>query len=149
MKISTIPIRIFLLLFFFLLPGARSLPAEEIVVIVNNTNPGTLLTSREVSDIFLGRRRTFPSGEPVLVLEQERDSFLRREFFKRLNGMTLKRLNAYWARLQFSGQVQPPPVMPDSKRVIEAVGDNADAIGYVNSSSVDDSVRIVLRLKDG
>ncbi|MBF0573459.1 MAG: hypothetical protein HQK69_06840 [Desulfamplus sp.] len=120
---------------------------KEIAVVVNSKNPIVSLTSKQVSDIFLSRRRTFPSGGAVMVLEQERDGAIREKFFNLLNGMNLKRLNAYWTRLQFSGEIQPPPVMSDSVAVKNAVKDNINAIGYLPSQYVDESVRVVLILK--
>ncbi|MBF0259991.1 MAG: hypothetical protein HQK62_14385 [Desulfamplus sp.] len=122
--------------------------AEEVVVVVNHKNPVQSLSPREVSDMFLARRRTFPSGQPVLVLEHERNSRTREIFFYLLNKMTLRQVNAYWARLQFSGEVQPPQSLPDSRSVLEMVRRNSHTIGYINKDSVDDSVKIVLQLKN-
>lgn len=122
--------------------------AEEVAVVVNLKNSIEKMTPEQVSDIFLGRHRTFPSGDPVLVLERERNSPLRKKFFQSLNGMSLRRLNAYWARLQFSGEVQPPPTLGNSRDILQAVRKNPNAIGYVDAAIVDDSVRVVLILKD-
>lgn len=136
-----------LYLFLFILMSAGTATATEIAVVVNRENSVQNLTCREVSDIYLGRCRTFPSGDFALVLEHQRYRKLRKNFYRLLNGMSLSRLNAYWARLQFSGEVQPPPALPNSTSVIEAVRDNPDAIGYVDAQSVDDSVQVVLYLK--
>lgn len=130
----------------FMFPA--SLAASEIAVVVNKENPVDSLTTKEVSDFFLSRRRVFPSGDAVLVIEQQRDSKLRDIFFRLLNGMTIKQLNAYWARLQFSGEIQPPESLPDNKAVLEAVQKNRNAIGYVDATSLDNSVKIILRLKE-
>ena len=120
----------------------------QLAVVVNPQSEIKTLTKRQISDIYMGRRRTFPTGEAVMILEQGQSSAIREHFFRLLNGMSLKRLNAYWARLQFSGAVQPPPELPDSQTVRELVGNNKDAIGYIEASQVDDSVRVILLLKD-
>ncbi|MBF0228635.1 MAG: hypothetical protein HQK63_03460 [Desulfamplus sp.] len=145
----------FIILFFycsiFFSPSISLAESEEdikeIAVVVNPKNPIVSLTSKQVSDIFLSRRRTFPSGETVMVLEQERDGAIREKFFSLVNGMNLKRLNAYWTRLQFSGEIQPPPVMSDSTAMKNVVKDNVNAIGYLPSKYVDESVRVILLLK--
>ncbi|MBF0412573.1 MAG: hypothetical protein HQK70_07675 [Desulfamplus sp.] len=152
MKTSIYFIFLFFYLFISLLPS-QSLAGntdnvKEIAVVVNPENPVKNLTSKEISDMFLSRRRTFPSGDPVMVLEQDRDSSLREKFFRLLNGMTLKRVNTYWVRLQFSGEVQPPPVMSNNIAMIDAVRNNRHAIGYVPSEYVDESVHVILILKD-
>ncbi|MBF0469627.1 MAG: phosphate ABC transporter substrate-binding protein [Desulfamplus sp.] len=128
-------------------PVSAEESSGEVVVVVNHKNPVQSLSKREVSDMFLARRRTFPSGQAVLVLEHEKNSRVRENFFSLLNQMTLKQVNAYWARLQFSGEVQPPQSLSDSRSVLEMVKRNSNAIGYMESTSVDESVRIVLHLK--
>ncbi|SLM29330.1 Conserved exported hypothetical protein [Desulfamplus magnetovallimortis] len=120
---------------------------EQVAVIVNLDNPSNQLSAKEISDIYLGRRRSFPDGSKVVVLERDSNCKLREIFFRLLNGMTLKRLNAYWARLQFSGAVQPPIQFDDSSSVVDVVRTNPHAIGYINAQSVDESVKVVLMLR--
>ncbi|SLM28821.1 conserved hypothetical protein [Desulfamplus magnetovallimortis] len=122
--------------------------SADISVIVHPDFPIQALSSREVSDIYLGRLRALPSGNNILILEHEQDSYLRENFFRLLNGMTLKRLNAYWARLQFSGAIQPPPILQNSKEVVAIIKNVPSAIGYVDTNIVDGSVRVILHLKD-
>ena len=62
--------------------------------------------------------------------------------------MSLKQLNAYWARLRFSGEVLPPMTLPDSQLVLDAVSRTRGGIGYVDAALVDGSVKVVLRLKE-
>ncbi|MBK7002627.1 MAG: hypothetical protein IPH35_22535 [Rhodoferax sp.] len=119
----------------------------EIVVVVALDSPLQQMTIREVSDIYLGRLKA-AAGEKLLVLDHPREGALRERFFKQVNGMDLRRLNAYWARLQFSGETQPPVSLDDSKSVLEMVRRNRHAIGYVDASAVDKSVRTVLTLKE-
>lgn len=125
----------------------------DVVIIVNRDSPLQTVTPREVSDLYLGRTRSIGHGDKTTlssasIYEQAVDSPLRETFFRCLNGMTVKQLNAYWARLRFSGEVLPPPALPDSRAVVEAVKSDRNAIGYVHSSEANDSVRIVLRLKE-
>lgn len=120
----------------------------DVAVIVNLDNPIDAMTSTQVADFFLGRTRMFKSGIDAMILEHPRDSQLREEFFRRINGMSIKQLNAYWARLQFSGEIQPPPTLKDSRAVLESVRKNRNAIGYIDAGLVDNSIRVVLRLKD-
>ncbi|CAG0993013.1 hypothetical protein RHDC4_02628 [Rhodocyclaceae bacterium] len=137
-----------------LLGLAWSLAARaEVCIIVNPENPVHAMTPREVSDLYLGRTRSFDPGEgrpswPASIYDQVDGSPLRETFFRALNGMDIRRLNAYWARLRFSGEVLPPKALPDGKAVLDAVRRDRNGIGYVHSSEIDDSVRIVLRLKE-
>jgi ABC-type phosphate transport system substrate-binding protein len=128
-----------------------SLPAAagaDIAVIVHNDNPVRSMTARQVSDLYLGRARTFSSGELAAIYEQPADSPLRESFFHLLNGIDIKRLNAYWARLRFSGEVLPPVSLPDSRAVLAVVRRDRNAIGYVDPAVLDGSVQVVLRVKE-
>jgi len=127
-------------------------PAEaraDIAVIAHRDNPVQTMSAHELSDLYLGRSRSLGGGDRkvfVTPYEHPADSSLRENFFRKLNGMNLKQLNAYWARLRFSGAVLPPDTLPNSRAVIEAVGKNRAAIGYVEADSVDSSVKVLLRL---
>lgn len=126
-----------------------TVPARaELVVIVNPDNPVQSLTPAQVSDLYLGRSRSLGSGKAVQILDWPRDSAMRKAFFERINGMPLRQVNAYWARLQFSGEVQPPAEVSNSRDVIEVVRHNPHAIGYVEASELGSGVRPVLRLKN-
>ena len=120
----------------------------DIVVIANSANPAKSMTREQVADLYLGRARTFASGEYALVFDQARGAGLRDRYFKALTGMSPTQVNAYWSRLMFTGQVLPPQPLPDDKAVIEIVRRNPGAIGYIESTSLDGSVRAVLTLKE-
>lgn len=139
---------------FLLFLGWTLAAAADLVVIVHPDNPVRTMTPREVSDLYLGRSRVFNLGDqaaplPASIYEHPADSHLREVFFHVLNGMPISRLNAYWARLRFSGEVLPPVVVADSRAVLEAVSHNRNAIGYVEAATISGSpVKIVLRLKE-
>jgi ABC-type phosphate transport system substrate-binding protein len=128
--------------------AAAAAARAEIVVVVHPDNPVQALSPRDVSDLYLGRTRALGSTRRALVLDHPRDSDRRRDFFNRVNGMDISRVNAYWARLQFSGDALPPAAMRDDRSVLDIVRRQRDAIGYVEAAHADESVRIVLRLKD-
>jgi len=132
-----------------LLIAALSRPlAADIVVVVHPDNPLLQLAPQEVSDLYLGRIRATRSGDRLLILDQPRDSELRSRFFARLNGMSLRNVDAYWARLQFSGDSQPPRPLPDSYSIVNVVRLNRLAIGYVEAGAVTGDVRSLLTLKE-
>lgn len=123
----------------------------DIAIVVHPESPLRTLSAREVSDLYLGRTRSVSVGEQrigLLVFEQPANSPLREAFFRAVNGMRIQQVNAYWARLRFSGEVLPPEPLPDSRAVIEAVARHRYAIGYVDAATLDHSVRTVLLLKE-
>lgn len=120
----------------------------DILVIVHVDSPLQQLAPQQVSDLYLGRQRSTASGERLQVIDLPRNSELRSRFFSSLNGMSLRSVNAYWARLQFSGDSQPPIPLPDSSAVLAVVRNNRLAIGYVDAGEATAGVRTVLTLRD-
>ncbi len=127
---------------------APPLAHADISIIVNSANPIRQMSVKQVSDLYLGRTRTFKGGEYALVFDLARSAPLRERFYGALTGMTPQQVNAYWSRLMFTGQVLPPQAMPDDRAVLDLVRRNASAIGYVPAERVDASVRAVLTLKE-
>lgn len=132
------------------LPG---LSYAELLLIVHPDNPIQELSRKQASDLYFGRVTAIPgenrTASPALILyDQPSDSPSREQFYRALNGMPLSQVNAYWARLRFSGDVMPPHALPDYRAVIEAVRRNPKGVGYIDAASINDSVRVVLRLKE-
>ena len=115
----------------------------EIVVVVHPESSIQQLTARQISDLYLGRTRGL-----ITIFEQPNDSKERENFFRSLNGMSLQQINAYWARLRFSGEVLPPVALANSRSVLDAVSRNRNALGYIGAHDVTSAVRVVLRLSD-
>jgi hypothetical protein len=132
---------------FALLAGLAAPVAAEIVVIVHPESNLRSLSTQQVSDLYLGRLRAI-DGTSVQLLDLADDTSLRMRFFKSVNGMDLPRVNAYWARLQFSGNVLAPLQIANPDALREAVSRNRRAIGYIDASQVTPQVRAVLALKD-
>jgi len=73
-------------------------------------------------------------------------SELRPDFYLKLTSRPVEQINAYWARIMFSGQASPPSMLANDQAVLKTVTENEGAIGYVNKESVANGVRILLRL---
>lgn len=124
------------------------LAVADIIVIVHLDSPLQHMSAQEISDLYLGRQRSTRAGERLLILDQPRDSELRSRFFSRLNGMSLRSVDAYWARLQFSGDSQPPIPLPESAAIVATVRNNRLAIGYVDAADTVGGVRPLLTLRE-
>jgi ABC-type phosphate transport system substrate-binding protein len=116
----------------------------EVAVIANAKSNVTTLSAKQIQDIFLGRTRSFPNEKFALPIDQS--SPLRAEFYQRLTGRPIEQINAYWARILFTGQASPPLQLPDDAAVLKMVRENEGAIGYINKSHVEASVRVLLTL---
>ncbi|MEH3086445.1 MAG: hypothetical protein PGN26_07890 [Xylophilus ampelinus] len=124
-------------------PAAAS---DGLYVVVSAENPLRTLERSDLVAIYTGRTRAFPNGETARPLDQKRNGAARAEFYRALTGMDLARINSYWARLHFTGQVQPPQTVEDDAAVMRRVRDDPSAIGYLTRAPQDSALRVVLRL---
>ena len=126
-----------------LLLSTQGVAAEELVLIVHRDSGISTLSREQASHLFLGRVKMLPSGGRANVVEVEP---LRASFYRRLLGREIAEINAYWARLQFSGRTQPPLRVPDSAAAVARVAEDPQAIAFVDAVPEDARARVVLRL---
>jgi hypothetical protein len=118
--------------------AAPSLFAEEIVVIVNPA--AKPLSKEQIADLYLGR------GGSLTPIDQTVGSAIYTEFYKKATGRDAAQVKAIWARILFNGRGLPPKQLTDSAAVKKAVAANPNAVGYIEKSAADASVKVVLPL---
>jgi hypothetical protein len=123
-----------------------SAQASDLYVIVNARSSVQSLSRRDVIGLFTGRVRMLPDGTMAAIYDQPADSPARAAFYQRLAGMDLARINSYWSRLLFTGQVQPPQPLAGDAAVIATVRGNRAAVGYVTVRPGDPAVRVAFTL---
>jgi len=109
---------------------------QELLVIVNKDNPLDSITKQQVIDLFMGRSPYFPTGDAVVKLDAPSSSDVRESFYQSLVQMSLPEVNAYWARLMFSGRATPPMSVPKEEDILKLVASNSNAIGYIPRESI-------------
>lgn len=123
-----------------LLGLACSVAAAAELVVIGHPSSDTL-TKKEVADLYLGRTR----GKTLL--DQSENDDLYSAFYRQATGRSVAQVKSTWARLVFSGSAQLPEQLPSSAAVKQAVADNPNAIGYIEKSAVDGSVKVLLELE--
>lgn len=124
---------------------AMGLPAQaELVVIVNPKNPAANLSADQVTQVFLGRSNAFPGGGAATPVDQKEGAAVRDEFYTKVVDKSSGQVKAYWAKQMFSGKGQPPREIGSSAEVKRAVAADPSAIGYIEKSAVDSTVKGVL-----
>ncbi|MEY4591972.1 MAG: hypothetical protein RIR18_867 [Pseudomonadota bacterium] len=124
------------------LPAASSL--AEVVVVTNKASPD--MTKEQVSDVFMGKASSLPGGSAAAPLDLPESSPLREEFYSKLTGKSAAQVKSYWAKMSFTGKGTPPKEAPNSADIKKAVAATPGAIGYVEKSAVDSTVKPVLTL---
>ena len=121
--------------------AAAALPASaEIVVIVNKDNPASRMFSEQASQFFLGKSAMFT---PV---DQSEGSKIRADFYQKVADKDPAQVKAIWSKLVFTGKATPPKELKSNSEVKKAVADDPKAIGYIDKSAVDDTVKVILTL---
>jgi hypothetical protein len=131
------------LLLVLLLAGGGQGLAEDLVVVVNAGSGVERLNRDEVINLFMGRTRRLPSGLTALRVDQVATSPDRALFYRILLGKELPEVNAYWARLLFSGQSSPPRQVQSEAEALELLRNHKGAIGYLERRQVDRRLKIV------
>ena len=112
--------------------------AEDIVVIVNPT--AAPISKEQIADLYLGR------SDAWIAVDQVVGSVIYVEFYKKLTGRDSAQIKAIWAQILFTSRGVPPKQLPDSAAVKKAVAANPKAVGYIEKSALDASVKIALVL---
>lgn len=115
-----------------------ALPAlAEVVVVVNPKAAESTLTKEQVAQFFLGRSTS------MTPIDQPDNSPLRAEFYKKVADKDTAQAKALWSKLVFTGKATMPKEVADSNAVKAAVAANPKAIGYIDKSAVDSTVKVV------
>lgn len=120
----------------------------DIAVVVHKDNPLSTITMKEGQRIFLGVAKKLPDGRSIKIVEQEDNFKLREDFYMELTGSSAAQVSSRWAGLVFSGQAIPPEKASGDEGVKEWLQKNPGGIGYIDSSRVDDSVKVVLTIRN-
>ncbi len=115
-----------------------------VVVIVSARSSVRSLTTEQTTNIFLGKVSTFPNGARAIPVDQTEGSAIRDEFYLKVARKNSSQLTAYWAKAIFTGDSFPPKLLDGNLAVRRAVANDPHAIGYIDYSALDSSVRVVL-----
>lgn len=120
-----------------------SVAAADVVVVVSAGSPLDALSRTELTDIYLGRPVRLPSGQPVVPIDQAERAPAHDIFYREYLGRSAAQIKAHWSKLIFTGRGRPPQSVGDDAAMAEVIAENPDAIGYIDSDSVDDRLRVV------
>src|SRR6185436_16343657 len=103
----------------------------------------TKISRDDLSRIFLGKKTLWESGARVVPCMLEESTPAGEAFLEQALHKTVPQYRAYWKRLLFSGGGAPPRTFRTSAQVFDFVAKQPGAIGVVEASASDDSVKVV------
>lgn len=117
---------------------ALALPAmAEVVVVVNPKAAESSMTKDQVAQFFLGK------SSSMTPIDQPEGAAVRGEFYKKVTDKDASQVKSLWSKLVFTGKATMPKEVGDSAAVKKAVASDPKAIGYIDKSAVDGSVKVV------
>lgn len=111
-----------------------------VVAIVNKAN--TSADKAMIGQLYSLEAKSWPDGSQAKLYDQSGES-TREAFCKAYTGKAASAIKSTWAKAVFSGRAVPPKVLESDSDVKNEVAKDKNAVGYVDESSVDGSVRVV------
>ncbi|HCB40685.1 MAG TPA: phosphate ABC transporter substrate-binding protein [Gammaproteobacteria bacterium] len=125
---------------------AATFASAGVVVIVNASSPINSATAEEIQQVFLGKRNEI-GGVSVTPVDHSEGNEVREVFYDKVVDKTPSQLNAYWSRLIFTGKGKPPKQYFDDAEVLETVQEEEDSVGYIDSSSIAEGVKVIFTVQ--
>jgi ABC-type phosphate transport system substrate-binding protein len=124
---------------------ACALPAvAQVAVVVNPKSPATALSKDQAAALYLGRTSQLPGVGNAVLVDQAESNAVREQFYTKVADKSAAQVKAVWSRLSFSGKGTPPKELGSSAEVKKYLATNPDAVGYIEKSAVDDTVKVIL-----
>jgi ABC-type phosphate transport system substrate-binding protein len=115
-----------------------------VVAVVSAKSRISTLSRDQIADIFLGRTDRYPNGDPAVPIDQVESSVARDAFYVQFAGKLPAQVKAHWSKVIFTGRGQPPPEVSTDVEVKKRLAADPNAIGYIDQSAVDPSIRVVV-----
>jgi len=122
---------------------ARSAFAE-VAVVVNKANPATTVTKGALGRYFLKKTTMWDTDIKIAPVDLPATDPVREEFSRTILGRTPRGVESHWISQSLLGGKSAPEVVNNSTLVKKYVAADPGAIGYINISDLDDSVKRVV-----
>jgi ABC-type phosphate transport system substrate-binding protein len=123
-----------------LLVFTSSAAMAGVAVIVNKANAVSQIPSDDVRNIFLGKKTTWSDGKTLSFVVQD-GTDAHKSFVGDVMDKSVQQYDLYWKKALFTGTGSAPKSFKTDDEVKAYVASHINAIGYVDSGSVDHSVK--------
>lgn len=121
--------------------GSAPALAGELVVVVNPKNPATRMLTEQAAQFFLGKSTVFTP------IEYDDGVAIRNDFYTKVLQKDAAQVKSIWSKLVFTGKGTAPKEFKTAAEVKKAIAADPSAIGYMDKSAVDDSVKVILTVQ--
>ncbi|MCF6236063.1 MAG: phosphate ABC transporter substrate-binding protein [Gammaproteobacteria bacterium] len=121
--------------------------SADISIIVHPDHAASSIERKNVSRIFLGKTKNIIGAGSVVPVDQKEGSESRKFFYTKVVKKNRVQLKSYWTKRVFAGRGTPPEIAGDDASIVQKISTTPNFIGYVDSSVVNDSVKVLMRLR--
>jgi ABC-type phosphate transport system substrate-binding protein len=124
-----------------------SVTADAGLVVIANLSVGDGASDRDIKKVFIGKKSELAGGV-VIPVDQKEGSIMRKWFYETVVGQTEDEVKAYRTEMVFTGKGVSPKILDDDLAVKAFVATTPGAIGYIDESKIDYSVKVILKPKN-
>ena len=107
---------------------------SDIIIIVNEKNPATVINTSELEQFFTKKIRQWPNGDTIRFFDHRDDHENRKLFLKKIMNKTSREIELYWIGEKiYTGNIAPIRVTSDSM-MVSMVSRFPGGIGYVSKN---------------
>jgi hypothetical protein len=122
---------------------------DELAVVVHPATPCERLDAVALEALFTSSQRAWSDGRSVVALNYPPEDPRRVQFDRVVLHMTPEQVGRYWVDQRVRGGTRAPRQVPDPLLALRLVARLPGAVAYVPAALVDDTVRVVARLREG
>lgn len=119
---------------------------SQVSVVVNKSVSETSIDKSELAEIYQLKSKTWSDGKAIVVFVLKADNDDSNKFYDAIGQSSMK-MKKLWMKKQLTGEGQAPEGLSSDSETITKVSSTPGAIGYVNSSSVTDAVKVLMEIK--
>jgi hypothetical protein len=128
-----------------LVSWSAATPVMAQISVIAHPSVIATVTVEDVSEIFGGTVRAWPTGAKIYVADQS-ESDVGRAFYETVIKRPMSVVRMHWIQLILSGQAVAPRRMSSDAAVMDFVRRTPGAVGYVRAVSLDGTVKELLRI---
>ena len=121
--------------------------SAQVALVAGAHSGASKLTAEQAASLFLGKSEQLPGAGTAVLLDQPESAAVRELFYSKVTGKSAAQVKATWSRLVFSGKAAMPTEVSNSAAVKKIVAEKGNAVGYIEKSAVDSSVKVLLNVE--
>lgn len=119
----------------------------DIVVVASSKTGHDALSKSMVKKIFLKKVAALPDGSSIEPIDLVDSNDLKWDFYKEVARKKPAQIHSYWSRAIFTGIDKPPVQVKNSNQLKNIIAKNPSLIGYMDEKDLDDSLKVLYRIK--